>query len=157
MSDAAFNLRISLEKIDCPSCAAVYALNEDFINRRRKDGIGWVCPYCKAGTTFGGDSENERLKKQLAEEQARKTRALDEANRLRADVLTTSREVERLKQRAANGVCPCCTRTFSNVAQHIKEKHPQYRPGSGPKDTPKTKAKSEYAKRRLEEINGGKP
>jgi hypothetical protein len=29
----------------------------------------------------------------------------------------------RLKKRIANGVCPCCHRTFSNLARHMKTKH----------------------------------
>jgi hypothetical protein len=32
----------------------------------------------------------------------------------------------RIRNRIAAGVCPCCTRTFKNVARHIKDKHPTY-------------------------------
>jgi hypothetical protein len=26
----------------------------------------------------------------------------------------------------ANGVCPCCNRTFQNLARHMAGKHPDY-------------------------------
>ena len=33
---------------------------------------------------------------------------------------------DKLKKRVRNGVCPCCKRTFSNLHNHIKTKHPDY-------------------------------
>lgn len=32
----------------------------------------------------------------------------------------------RLKKRVAHGVCPCCKRTFKQLASHMKTKHPEY-------------------------------
>jgi len=32
----------------------------------------------------------------------------------------------RLKKRIACGVCPCCKRTFTNLARHISGQHPEY-------------------------------
>lgn len=33
---------------------------------------------------------------------------------------------EQLETRAANGVCPCCHRTFKQLARHMKTKHPDF-------------------------------
>ena len=32
----------------------------------------------------------------------------------------------RVKRRVGNGVCPCCNRTFKNLADHMTTKHPDY-------------------------------
>lgn len=34
--------------------------------------------------------------------------------------------VTKVKKRVGNGVCPCCTRTFANLARHMTCKHPEY-------------------------------
>lgn len=34
--------------------------------------------------------------------------------------------VTKLKNRAAAGLCPCCNRSFVNVARHMKTKHPKF-------------------------------
>ncbi len=162
MGDTALSLSINLDKIDCPSCNATYALNSAYVERRRQDGRGWLCPYCHGSTSFHGNDENSKLKKQLAEEVARRDRALADANTLRAEVAAAKAATEKLKRRTANGVCPCCTRSFSNVAQHIRDKHPEFVPGASKaapapeaKQPKPPKTKSEYAKQRLAQIKGG--
>lgn len=35
-------------------------------------------------------------------------------------------QVTRLKRRAANGVCPCCTRTFADLKRHMANQHPDF-------------------------------
>lgn len=32
----------------------------------------------------------------------------------------------RLRKRASAGVCPCCNRTFSQLARHMQTKHPTF-------------------------------
>lgn len=32
----------------------------------------------------------------------------------------------KLKKRIASGVCPCCQRTFKNLAQHMEGQHPNW-------------------------------
>lgn len=35
-------------------------------------------------------------------------------------------QARRLKKRAAAGTCPCCKRSFSNMATHMRKQHPAY-------------------------------
>ena len=35
-------------------------------------------------------------------------------------------QVTRIKKRVANGVCPCCNRTFKDLAAHMSTQHPDY-------------------------------
>jgi hypothetical protein len=79
------------------------------------------------------ESENDRLKAQLAAEQQRTAWATERAesqaralvsaeHRLRA----TRGVVTKIKRRVAHGVCPCCQRTFKDLARHMEGQHPDY-------------------------------
>ena len=47
-------------------------------------------------------------------------RAAERSNRALRGHLT------RQRKRAAAGMCPCCRRTFENVARHMESQHPGY-------------------------------
>lgn len=34
---------------------------------------------------------------------------------------------KRLSNRVKNGVCPCCTRSFHNLREHMKTQHPDFK------------------------------
>jgi chemotaxis response regulator CheB len=38
----------------------------------------------------------------------------------------TRAQLTKTKKRVANGVCPCCNRTFKQLARHMKAKHPEF-------------------------------
>ena len=44
-----------------------------------------------------------------------------------ASLQATKGVVTRLKKRAIAGVCPCCNRTFQQLAAHMAHKHPDYK------------------------------
>lgn len=67
--------------------------------------------------------ERDNLKQQIARVEDEKQREVSLAN----DRATRAeRETKRIKKRAAAGTCPCCQRTFSNMATHMKRQHPDY-------------------------------
>lgn len=35
-------------------------------------------------------------------------------------------QLTKTRKRIANGVCPCCHRTFQNLARHMAGQHPAY-------------------------------
>lgn len=118
---------ISLTKIDCGSCGGTYAVNERYRADRARDGGGWTCPYCKCSWGYSQDNENLRLKREL-EQKARELTAA-KCDTLREKQLREAAEVREAKsnrklRRVHNGVCPCCKRTFSNLARHMATKHP---------------------------------
>ncbi len=65
------------------------------------------------------------IRKAVAE-RARVVHARDDAEHQRKRVNALRGVVTRTKKRIANGTCPCCTRTFTNLARHIAAKHPDY-------------------------------
>ena len=80
------------------------------------------------------ESEKDRLSKKLksVEEDLRRTEsrlASEKAQRKFAEhrVRAEKGAKTKLKNRIANGVCPCCTRSFQNLQRHIETKHPEFK------------------------------
>lgn len=65
------------------------------------------------------DQKIENLENALTREQSRHDQTL-------ASLRATKGVVTRTKRRIAHGVCPCCKRTFANVARHMAGQHPDY-------------------------------
>lgn len=123
-----FTHSITVEVIPCAQCGMSFGAPEDWLDRRRAKHDTFYCP---AGhhNYFPGDTAEKKLKR----EQERSARLLAEADRLRADRDHTARRlsatqgvVTRTKRRIGNGVCPCCGRTFQQLARHMHAKHPEY-------------------------------
>lgn len=107
---------ITLSTLTCCNCGIVYAMPEQMIARLKREGGSFYCPNGH-GQHFT-EPETDRLR-----------RLLDEANRsktqLAGDYATLQREHMRLQRRITAGVCPCCNRTFQNLARHMAAKHSQ--------------------------------
>jgi len=113
----------------CISCGVVFAITDAMDNELRRNGRNFYCP--NGHTMHYGDSVEARLKKER-ESHARTIARLDQA-RADRDAIERSRratkgQLTRVKKRVAHGVCPCCNRTFPNLAAHMQEKHPGYAP-----------------------------
>lgn len=117
---------------ECYKCGMLFGITQRFERLRRKDHEEFYCPRGHR-QYYSEDNKEEQLSKKLAEAQ-------EEANR-KAQALTREREVhastkksrdafkghlKRTKDRVSKGVCPCCNRTFQNLARHMNGQHPDY-------------------------------
>jgi len=120
------NVSVTLSEVNCGECGGTYAINDQYRKQRQEDGGSWTCPYCKTGWGYNGDTEAEILLKKLKTQEKKnewlKTDLIFANNRARAQKAAKT----RLKNRINNGVCPCCKRTFNQLAMHMKTKHPDY-------------------------------
>lgn len=99
---------------------------------RKSKSNGAYCPlghqYFHAGETTEQQLQRERA---AADQRLAAMRdRVDRANRER-DTAENRRRAEkaaktRLKNRVDAGVCPCCNRTFQNLARHMKGQHPDF-------------------------------
>jgi hypothetical protein len=89
--------------------------------------------YCPLGHEYipGSPSETDRLKKQLENERSYASNLLARLDQERASHASTKGKLTKTRKRIANGVCPCCHRSFEQLARHITTKHPGYRQTSG--------------------------
>lgn len=103
--------------------------------RRRDDGLKQDGFYCPIGHKwiYDGESQTAVLERQLQRERANHDQTLAELSdaRQERDHNENRRRAEKaaktkLKKRIAAGVCPCCNRTFQNLARHIAGQHPEF-------------------------------
>lgn len=116
---------VQLTEISCGECGGTYAINERYREQKHTAGGFWTCPYCKCGWGYG-TSQIDKVKKQLQEEQERHQRTLTRLNATERAEHKVKRELKRVNTRVSAGVCPCCNRTFQQLARHMKCKHPDY-------------------------------
>lgn len=124
---------VTLTTINCGECGGTYAINENYRRQRQEEGKSWTCPYCKVGWGYSGNSDNARLKKELERQTKLAEWERNRANTHAAALKATEHQLRaqkgaktKLKKRIANGVCPCCDRSFTNLQRHMKHMHPDY-------------------------------
>lgn len=94
----------------------------------------FYCTVCSKLQYWTDKSDIEKLKATLVTIIDQRDTARRMTNEQRAKVKQKTRQLAaqkgvttRIKNRIANGVCPCCQRTFKNLARHMKGQHPNYR------------------------------
>ena len=117
-----------LTTVVCGECGGAYAIAQRFHRYCYEHGTGWNCPYCRTRWGFFGTTEAERKR----EKRKRAERTLDE---VKAELQYTEHRRRgekaaktRLQKRAKAGVCPCCSRSFKQLRQHMARMHPAFKP-----------------------------
>src|SRR5579872_7018035 len=115
----------------------MYALPKRFINKQRELGVNaeWFCP--RGDRLHFKTSLSQDIQREKEESERRLQAQLNEANharlvaeRERDRVVKDKRKVER---RIAHGVCPCCNKSFTDVANHMLTEHKEFRLPAGRK------------------------
>lgn len=104
-------------------CSIPFAIPESLY--KQAQGPNHTSFYCPVGHSCTyKTNEFDRTKENLAWYESALTRT-------QAELATTERSraaqkgvTTRLKKRIAAGACPCCHRTFQNVARHMAGQHP---------------------------------
>lgn len=122
---------IAIEAVTCGECHVIFGLEADFHRKVKGDGSGFWCPNGHKIYYYETDLKRERKAREQAERDAtwlrsrldqEKAATRDAENRARAQKAAKT----RIKNRIANGVCPCCQRSFQNVARHMANQHPEF-------------------------------
>lgn len=111
-------------KIINPSCCnAPFAVPASTLRNWKESHCTWHCPHCGRRRYYPELTDEEKrireLQQQLSSTQVRAVAAESRAR-------TKQRQYERIRDRVKNGVCPCCNRTFQNVARHMATQHPEF-------------------------------
>jgi hypothetical protein len=115
---------------ECGECGATWGMTTGFIENRREDHRTWYCPNGHRWH-FSGDSETERLRRSLRWEKDRAaslSAQLDQTEASRRAYKGQATKRKRELNRVKVGVCPCCHRTFQQLARHMEAKHPEFKP-----------------------------
>lgn len=114
---------INLERHNCPNCFVEFALPDRMIAERRKDGKAFFCP---AGHSMSfHDTEFDRLQRERDRLKQDNARLAEEAEIARKAAITAKAAATKARKRTVAGVCPCCTRSFTNLRRHIETQHPE--------------------------------
>jgi hypothetical protein len=120
-------------QITCCNCKTPFAVLDQHHERLKADSGEWF--YCPNGhRQHFTESETDKLRRErdrLAQQIVHRDSTI-EHYRQRSETLdkrlsATKGVVTRIKNRVGAGVCPCCTRSFQNLANHMKSQHPQFR------------------------------
>jgi hypothetical protein len=86
--------------------------------------------YCINGHAqhWPGESDEEKLRKQVERLQKEKEWAEQAAKTARQAEAIAKGKQKAHAERVKNGVCPCCTRSFTNLRRHMATKHPEFKP-----------------------------
>ena len=113
--------------VACCRCSALFALPEHVENQLRETHDAFYCPNGHILHFYGETSDLARARRDLAAERARHDQTKADRDYHARRVIAYRGQLTKTKRRIANGVCPCCTRTFQNLARHMAAKHPHYK------------------------------
>lgn len=118
-----YSLLQQMTEIVCGKCGIPFAVPEYWRAEKQQTGDGWYCPngHGRAYT----ESDTEKYRKLLEQEKVRHQNTLSRLNKTELSEQKINKELGRLKKRVHAGVCPCCNRTFQQLARHMKTKHPE--------------------------------
>lgn len=109
----------------------IYGIEQNLDVKRREDGRTFYC-------TNGHSLSYHETAMMRSEKAAKRAQELLEAERRQHEstkgvlrFTEFSRRAEkgaktRIQNRVKHGVCPCCSRTFKQLAAHMKMKHPEF-------------------------------
>lgn len=119
-----FAAEVTLSTLECGVCGIQFAMPRTMYDKARKDGSWFYCP--NGHNVHYSETENDQLKKELAAKQVEvfKQRELFFAEQRARE--QTERQLNKMRRRVAQGVCPCCKRTVSQLSRHMKTKHPEF-------------------------------
>lgn len=120
----------------CYKCKMEFGMSDSFYDTmlRLKEGGKFFCPAGHSQHYVTGESDLEKMRRErdrAVQEQARlyacvKEEREDKEAAHRQNIATRG-VITRMKNRAANGVCLCCNRTFTNLQKHMETKHPRFK------------------------------
>jgi hypothetical protein len=117
----------------CWKCRERWALRKELIEISKRSGLSLYCPFGHPGVWKAGKTDQELLQEELEAERQRRQSAEQNVEfysqlqkRAEASARGYKGVATKLKNRARAGVCPCCKRTFKQLAAHMANKHPEF-------------------------------
>jgi hypothetical protein len=121
---------MTLENHTCGKCGIEFAAPDKWWAERRKNHDTWYCPNGHS-RSFIGETKEDALRRErdlLTQRLAQKDDEIAGERRRTEAAREATAKAERKLKRVQKGVCPCCTRSFTNLARHMATKHPDTKP-----------------------------
>lgn len=122
----------TLVVLHCYKCRCPFGITRAHYDRAKaSESVDFYCPNGH-GQVFTETTES-KLARELAREKRLRGYSESTLTSTRDQLQATERSLRghkaaktRIKNRIAAGVCPCCKRTFQNVARHMEGQHPNF-------------------------------
>lgn len=120
--------------VRCAQCKCNFGIPPKLEQTARcSEKISFHCPYGHSNYYPKGETEeaklrreNQRLVQQMAHKDDQIKYERDRKDKVERRLIAQRGVTTRIKNRIGRGVCPCCDRTFQNVAQHMASQHKEY-------------------------------
>lgn len=133
----------------CCVCQEPLMLTERTVEVLRCSGATFYCPFGHGLVLPRGKSDLDLAREEVERERRERQRAEQKITELTDEAATAKREAAgaieiaraeryrangykgfaaRIAGRAKAGVCPCCNRSFVELARHMASKHPEFTP-----------------------------
>ncbi len=123
-----FNEVSSYTVVTCCSCGVHFGMPQLLQQHRLNDG---GCFYCPNGHPQGyTEPRVKALERQVQAERRLRDQAEAAAREAKKEAGVERAKAARLRKRVGHGTCPCCKRTFRQLARHMSHKHPEYVAGA---------------------------
>lgn len=116
------------------NCGISYAVPKTWDDEKRRDYSTMYCPNGHPQSYKQGTSNEDKLRREnerLTQNRAYLEDQIRERDQKLEHELKKSTafkgHVTRIKNRVSHGVCPCCNRTFQDLARHMATKHRDYK------------------------------
>lgn len=93
---------------------------------KKSSRIEFYCPYGHSQIFAEGESEETKLRRERDRLQQRLAEKDDTISRLEREKSAQRGQVTKLRNRVSKSVCPCCTRSFTDLRRHMATKHPEF-------------------------------
>jgi|HubBroStandDraft_2_1064218.scaffolds.fasta_scaffold82583_2 hypothetical protein len=114
----------TLTCLSCWVCGIEFAMPHIIERKRAEDGKAFFCP--NGDKISYGPSLLDRERSRLLRMEAQLTHERDQREAAERSAAAYRGQVTKIKRRVGNGVCPCCKRSFANLARHMEGQHPGF-------------------------------
>ena len=127
----------ALVTVRCAACSMDFGIPEWLNHAKRSDQTSFYCPAGHSQYFPKGKTSEDLVRERLARTEMKVANLADDLRAERSSHAATKGKLTKTKNRIANGVCPCCNRTFVQLARHMKSQHPEYAPQNDEAPAPK--------------------
>jgi hypothetical protein len=122
-----------MHTITCAQCQVPFGLDDQTYTVLKQSSTNFHCPWGHSNYFPKGPTEAETLRTELNHAKQREARLRDEREAARSEAEHQRRralgfqgQAAKVKKRVAAGTCPCCKRTFKQLAAHMASQHPEF-------------------------------
>jgi hypothetical protein len=120
-----YTVGVRLITEECINCGVLFAMSDELRDRLLQSHENFYCPSGHS-MFYSAKSDIEKERDLRLHAEARAARAEDAAEIAERRRRAAKGQLTKMRNRIANGVCPWCKRSFSNVMAHVETQHPEH-------------------------------